>query len=209
MIINDKELFEQVKKDNKQSFERLFRSYYAPLCLFAKRYISDSDDCEEIVQNFFFNLWERRASININTSIKNYLFSSIRNRCLNHIKHSKIKLEYQTETIRSMENNASGNFDYPEIDLMEKISSSIEALPKRRREIFKMSREEGLKYQEIADHLEISVKTVEVHMGLALKSLRESLRVYKQFFVSFFMILGKVKNKGNDTINCQTSTKYQ
>lgn len=206
MMINDNELFEQIKGNNKQSFERLFRSYYAPLCLFAKRYVADSEDSEEIVQNFFFNLWERRASININTSVKNYLFSSIRNRCLNHIKHSKIKLEYQSETIRLMENSASGNFDYPEIDLMEKISSSIEALPKRRREIFKMSREEGLKYQEIADHLEISVKTVEVHMGLALKSLRESLKVYKQFFVSLFIFL-QGENKGNDANNCQMITK--
>lgn len=184
---NDKNLFIQINKGNKQSFEQLFKTYYAPLLLFARSYITDEDDCEEIVQGFFLKLWEDRRKININTSVKSYLFSSVRNRCLNHIKHQKIKQVYQQQVMNAPadENQASNYFIEP--DLMEKINKSIDSLPPRRREIFILSREHGLKYREIADQLGISIKTVETQMGQALKDLREQLKDYKQLLISFLI----------------------
>lgn len=184
---NENQLVEQFKQGNKQSFEILFRSYYAPLCLFAAKYIPNNDDCEEIVQGLFFKLWENRKALQITSSFKSYVFSSVKNQCFNYLKHQKIKNEHHAETMREYENSLNSDFDFPETDLLQKISESIEALPPRRREIFKLSREQGLKYQEIADQLGLSVKTVETHLGLALKSLRESLKQYRKILISFFV----------------------
>lgn len=184
---NDKHLFSQIKRADKKSFELLFRKYYAPLCVYARGYIKDEDDCEELVQGFFFKLWENKSKIDINSSVNSYLYSSIRNRCLNFIKHQKIRDEYQSNMQNSerIDNYNSSNFI--EVDLIDKINKCIESLPNRRREIFILSREHGLKYKEIAEKLEISVKTVETQMGHALKDLRDKLKEYRQHLISFFI----------------------
>lgn len=165
--------------------------YYAPLCLFAQKYLHDADESEEVVQAFFLKLWEDRSKIEITISLKSYLFGAVRNRCLNFIKHQKIKQDYETEVVNSIsaENYAANSF--LEVDLLKKIEESINALPPRRREIFILSREHGLKYREIAEKMNISVKTVEAQMGQALKDLRENLKVYKQLLISFFITLEK------------------
>ena len=193
---NDNQLFKEIKHGNKKSFERLFKTYYASLCVFAHRFIDDPDDCEEVVQSFFLKIWDKRKNIDINTSVKSYLFGSVRNRCLNHIKHQKIKQQYQNTIVQSanIENHASN--DFLEIDLIEKINNCIAALPERRREIFILSREQGLKYREIANKLNISIKTVETQMGHALKELREQLKDYQQLLISFLMISHQ-SDKGN------------
>jgi RNA polymerase sigma-70 factor (ECF subfamily) len=188
---NDHELFLQIRQGNKKSFETLFKAYYAILCAFSRKYVKDPDDCEEIVQGFFLKLWDKREELEINLSVKNYLFSSIRNRCLNHIKHEKIKQEYSAEIL----GNPLAGIDHTnfimEVDLVDKIEQSIAALPDRRREIFTLSREQGLKYREIAEKLGISIKTVETQMGQALKDLRENLKEYQQLLVSFFWTMNR------------------
>lgn len=191
----DNNLFHQIKHGDKQSFELLFKSHYAPLCSFANNYIKDKDDCEEIVQTFFLKLWERKSEIDINTSIKNYMFSSVRNSCLNYIKHQKIKASYQTEILYT--NNLNDNIyeNFLEVDLIHKIEKIIAELPDKRREIFILSREQGLKYREIADKLQISIKTVETQMGHALKDLRDKLKDYQSILITFF-IIGNFMNKG-------------
>ena len=185
-MTNEQEMFLKIKQGDKKSFEILFKTYYSPLCCFSRKYIRDSDDCEEIVQGFFMKLWDKRNDLDINTSVKNYLFSSVRNRCLNYIKHEKIKTEYQTDVLKNPEIQIDSSSFIMEVDLVEKIDQSIAALPARRREIFILSREHGLKYREIAEKLGISIKTVETQMGQALKDLRESLKEYKRLLVSFF-----------------------
>jgi RNA polymerase sigma-70 factor (ECF subfamily) len=182
----DNTLFQQIRQGNRHSFEQLFRSYYAPLCVFARKYIKDTDDCEEIVQGFFLKLWEKRKSIDINTSVKNYLFSSVRNRCLNQLKHQKIMQAHQAEILNTSSESDFGSNYFMEIGLVEKIEQSIAALPPKRREIFILSREQGLKYREIADQLGISIKTVETQMGQALKEMREKLRDYKHLLITLF-----------------------
>jgi RNA polymerase sigma-70 factor (ECF subfamily) len=188
-MLNDRELFLQIKQGNKKSFEELFMAYYAPLCAFARKYIKDADECEEIVQGFFTRLWDKRDDLEINLSVKNYLFSSVRNRCINYLKHSKIKVEYQNDFLKSTDTQSDFSDAMLEIDLVEKIEKSIAELPQRRREIFVLSREKGLKYREIADELGISIKTVEAQMGQALKDLRDSLKEYRQLLISFLFVL--------------------
>jgi RNA polymerase sigma-70 factor (ECF subfamily) len=184
---HENKLFHQIKKGDEKSFELLFKTYYAPLCLFATKYTKNEKDSEEIVQNFFVKLWEKKSQININTSLKSYLFSAVRNHCFNHLKHQKIKLNYQTDLFNTLNHEIKTDQYFMEIGLMKKIDSCIQALPKRRREIFLLSREQGLKYREIADQLGLSIKTVEAQMGHALKELRKQLKDYKQIFISIIL----------------------
>ncbi|HYQ58024.1 MAG TPA: sigma-70 family RNA polymerase sigma factor, partial [Draconibacterium sp.] len=114
------------------------------------------------------------------------LFRSVKNLCLNHIKHNNIKLLHAQQVIAESE-KSNFNSDYIEVDLAADIAKSIEELPEKRREIFRLSREEGLKYREIAERLNISIKTVEAQMTLAIRSLRDKLKKYNTFIFYFFV----------------------
>jgi RNA polymerase sigma-70 factor, ECF subfamily len=201
-MTDDRNLFLQIKQSDKKSFEILFRTYYAPLCQFSRKYVKDKDDCEEIVQGFFMKLWDKRVELDINASVKNYLFSSIRNRCLNYIKHEKIKMEYQSDMMKNPDGQIDTTNFIMEVDLIDRIDQSIAALPARRREIFVLSREHGLKYREIADQLGISIKTVETQMGQALKELREKLKDYQRLLISFLLIQNTKVYQGNWANEC-------
>lgn len=189
----DLNLFDQLKHGDRKAFETLFKTWYAPLCLYAQSIVHDRDEVEEIVQSFFVKLWERKATLDINTSVKNYLFSAVKNHCFNYIKHQKIKLKHQDYTLQHAEQPIDATDYCMETELMEKIEASIEALSPRRREIFLLSRNKGLKYREIAEELGISIKTVETQMGQALKELREKLESYRQLFIG--LVLFSFKNE--------------
>jgi RNA polymerase sigma-70 factor, ECF subfamily len=178
-------LFERINKSDEKAFEILFHQYYGILCSFATKLIHDDVAAEEIVQDLYVKLWEKREQISIETSVKNYFFRSVKNLCLNFIQHNKTKIAHAQKLLSEMENNFSDDNSYPEPDLYEKIEESINSLPEKRREIFRLSRQEGLKYQEIAQKLNISIKTVETQMSLAIKTLRDKLKNYTTFF-SFF-----------------------
>ncbi len=157
-------------------FEELFKRYYSPLCAFAYRYTKNHDIAEEIVQDAFTYLWENSAGIEIRTTLESYLYGAVRNACLNHLKHLKVQEKYEAHT-RHLETTETTNF--AELDeLEEAIQSALDALPEKCREIFEMNRYQGLKYKEISEKLEVSVKTVETQMSRALKSLRQSLKHY-------------------------------
>ncbi len=174
----DQFLFERIKKSDEKAFETLFRTYYPFLCQYATQLLREPSEAEEIVQELFVRLWERRKEINIETSVKNYLFRAVKNSCLNYLRHAKIKSNY----IPSEENfYVDEEYDF-QAELIKKIEESIASLPDKRREIFRLSRQEGLKYKEIAAKLNVSVKTVETQMGIAIKSLRQKLTNYLSLF---------------------------
>ncbi len=178
-------LFERIKKGDEKAYETLFHKYYGHLCLYATKILKDDPAAEEIVQDFFVKIWEKREHLNIETSIKNYLFRSIKNLCINYIQHNKTKNRYAQKVISETENSYSDDDSFPEIELSKKIEESINSLPEKRKEIFRLSRQDGLKYQEIAVKLNISIKTVETQMTLALKTLRDKLKNYSTFFTFF------------------------
>lgn len=179
---DEKTLLENIQRGDEKAFEHLFKAYYGHLCVFATKIVADEISAEEIIQDFFVKLWEKRNKLVIESSLKNYLFRSVKNSCLNHIKHSTIKLKHARYIIAEAEtNHFSDNFI--EVDLAKKIEESIQSLPEKRRKIFRMSREEGLKYREIAEKLQLSIKTVETQMGLALKTLRNKLKDYNTFLL--------------------------
>jgi RNA polymerase sigma-70 factor (ECF subfamily) len=164
---------------NISDFESIFKEHYPELCGFANKFLRDLDAAEEIVQSIFVKLWENRSEITVGNNVRSYLFSAVRNGCLNQIKHLKIKEEYKAYNQREINQNAyyiDKEIEASELEL--KINASIASLPEKRKKIFMLSRYEGLKYKEIAEKLNISVKTVEHQMGSAIKQLRHDLAEY-------------------------------
>lgn len=156
------------------AFEQLFRVHYAPLCAFARQYVKDGDKAEDLVQDLFFRLWQDRAKLNVTGSAKAYLFAAVRNRCLNALEvMARTRLLKDHEEPPTVEEGPSED---ERAYRLARVDAAVEALPEERRRIFRMSRYDGLKYQEIADRLGISVKTVENQLGRALKTLREDLQ---------------------------------
>ena len=176
--------------DNKNRYEQFFKENYSPLCRFAFSFLKDADDAEEIVQNSFVKLWKEKDQITVKTSLKSYLYTAVRNSCLNELKHIDIKETYKQHNKIELNRSTSLENEIEANELQEQINIAIEKMPEQRRKIFKMSRFEGLKYKEIAKKLEISPKTVENHMGLAMKFLREELKDYLHILFVLFFIEG-------------------
>ena len=157
----------------------LFRTFYQPLCNYAYTFTQDRDEAEEVVQSTFLSIWEKYKTLEIHTAMKPYLYAMVRNSCLNIIKHEKIKQKHiQSEMVLGERSSESVTHTVLAIELDERIQHALEKLPEQCRLIFKLSRFEDLKYAEIAEHLGLSVKTVENQMGKALKIMREQLKDY-------------------------------
>lgn len=159
---------------HKSDFEVLFRSHYKALVGYANRLVANVEVSEDLVQQVFVNLWERRDQIEIEGSHRSYLLRSVHNACLNHFKHEQVKKDHATHALITESNSESHDL-LEEEELRERVFKHINELPEQCRKIFTMNRLDGLKYQQIADELNLSVKTVENQMGKALKHMREKL----------------------------------
>jgi RNA polymerase sigma-70 factor (ECF subfamily) len=190
-LTDDNELFLKLKTGDERAFQVLFRKYYSPMCRFARQILNDSELAEETVQDVFVKIWEKRETLNIETSIKHYFFRSVRNHCLNQIQHEKIKKQYAGKILQSSHQDIDPGQYFLEVDLIRRIEKSIDSLPPKRQEIFRLSRGQGLKYTEIAGKLNISVKTVEAQMGLALKHLRTELKDFSNYLMNLLFIFKK------------------
>jgi len=165
--------FKKIKDGDIQAFETLFRSYYEPLCRYACRFVVNVDIAEEIVQDLFYVLWKDRQNLNIFTSVNGYLYRSVKNKSLQQIEKEMIRDSYRTsvsenttiETVTPQE-----ELEYKELEQL--MQDTLRRLPERRQNIFRMNRIEGKKYNEIAEELHISVKTVEAEISKTLKILR-------------------------------------
>ncbi|MCK4662056.1 MAG: RNA polymerase sigma-70 factor [Bacteroidales bacterium] len=180
--------FERIKNGDVKAFDYIFDSYYTGLCVFANKYVEDIDVAEDIVQELFIKIWEKREKLNINNSLKSYLFQSVNNSCLNHLKHLKIRDNYKKH-ISCHETYELHHDTLIEEELNLRIYNSIESLPKKCKIIFKLSRFDGLKHKEIAEKLKISIKTVKVQIGKALKTLRYDLQDYLHLLLIFSTLL--------------------
>jgi RNA polymerase sigma-70 factor (ECF subfamily) len=171
--------FRQISLGDLNAFETLFRQYYQMLCSYAHKFMGDADTAEEIVQDLFYKLWEKRMELQINTSVKSYLFSAVHNRCLKYIEHRQVETKYRNYYLHHESEIDSEPHESASInELQGIINQTLDSLPERCGRIFRLNRFEGLKYHEIAEKLSISVKTVEANMGKALKMLRKNLKDY-------------------------------
>jgi RNA polymerase sigma-70 factor (ECF subfamily) len=176
-----------VRIKSKADFETIFRAHYGSLCAYANQFLGDLDAAEEVVQEIMFRIWTNRSSLVIETSMRSYLFRAVRNRCMNVLKHEKVRQEYTVSKEQDTLDYQQSHEDKMIVsELEQKIREAIDHLPMERRKVFIMSRYEGLTYNQIAEQQGISVKTVENQMGKALKSLREELSDYLPWVVLFF-----------------------
>ena len=175
----DKILIERFRTGDMVAFEQLFRRYYNELCGYAYQYFSDRDTVEDIVQNLFYKLWQKRERLEIRTSFRAYLYRAVYNNTLQVLKekNSLQPIENQDGTYDIiLSEEVFDTVESKEIQMI--IEKTLDKMPERVRRIFELSRFEGLRYREIAEHLSISIKTVEANMGKALKIFRKSLKEY-------------------------------
>lgn len=180
-MLNDLFILKKIKEGDIKAFENMFRCYYTPLRLYTMSIIGRSDVAEEIVQDIFYVLWRDRENLEIFVSVKGYLYKSARNRSLQYLEHCDVKHKYEDKVFS--DNNTvifastpQEQLEYKELE--ELINYTLQKMPERRLQIFRMHRFEGLKYMEIAKSLSLSVKTIEAEMTKALQSLRKVIENY-------------------------------
>lgn len=184
----------QLRQGNEKAFEQIVECYWTRLYAFATIYVLDKEVAKEIVQDIFLALWDQRGSLNDETCLITYLMVVGRNKCLNYLKslqYDTIPIDalneyaiYQRSNVYALEDDSSEMLMAKE--LTNAISASLEKLPARTREIFMLSRYNGLKNKEIADQFGITTKSVEYHITCALKQLRSDLA--KDYLTIFFLL---------------------
>lgn len=191
----EKIIIEQLKAGNEQSYKYIYDHHYVFLCHIAYGYVRDHFIAETVVGDAIFHLWEIRSSLDITVSIRAYLAKAVRNRCINHLTSERDRNEVSLSVLE-FENRSDNRFivsdQYPlgillEREMEKEIFSSIRKLPKESRAVFRKSRFEEKKYEEIAQELGISVNTVKYHIKKALSQLHEDLGKYLLIFLLLFL----------------------
>jgi RNA polymerase sigma-70 factor (ECF subfamily) len=181
MELNEQEITEP-------EFEEMFKTHFRALHSYAFTIIREESHAEEIVQQVFYKVWERKKDLNINQSLKSYLYQSVYNESLNYLKHLKVKKAHQSYILStSGEEESSSSKKLMVKELEAKIVEALKLLPEQCRTIFQLSRFENLKYREIADQLGLSVKTVENQMGKALRIMRTHLAEYLPVIIAIVL----------------------
>lgn len=192
---NDKFLLAEIKKGNNQAFEYLFKNYYPRLYGYAIRFVEDEETARDIIQECFLRFWEKRELLAA-VSVTSLLFAMVRNGCLNYLKHLSVVEKHQIEYLAAIDGEErlyytdfSLDAEYKLLydELQEQIGFVIGTLPERCREVFLLSRFEGLKNKEIAERLQISVTAVEAHISKAL--LRFSRHFKDKYPVDIYIII--------------------
>lgn len=155
-------------------FNENFRYYYRPLCMYALHYVKDIDSAEDIVQDCFTEVWEKKDGLEEVDNIRAYLYTMVRNRCSHYLKEKSRQLVTSDEQLNEVEDETNEE-EYEERSFLEaKMLTAIESLPERCREALLLSRRDGLKHEEIARSMSVSVNTVKNHINKALKIIRQS-----------------------------------
>lgn len=163
-----------------QVIEQLFRTEYKSLCNSAYRITNDRFAAQDVVQEVFVKLWNKKGELTIETSPRAYLFKAVVNSALNYLESNKkfIKLRQEINHGNLPEVAIHESDKLEEQELQERLEQALNRLPPKCKTIFILCKYEGMKYQQIADHLNLSLKTVENQMGIALQKLREDLKTY-------------------------------
>jgi len=180
----------------KENFDSIYINNFSRLFLFAKEYVLFDEEAENIVQDIFLMLWEKREALRVDVSLTAYLFTLVKNKCIDFLRHQMVEQMY-SENVKHEYNEelnvklfALESFDHnfsSEEDIETLLKNAIDKLPERCRLIFIKSRIEGKKYKEIAEELNLSVNTVEGQISIALKKLREELKDYLPLLLFLFI----------------------
>jgi RNA polymerase sigma-70 factor (ECF subfamily) len=191
-LADEQKLLTALRAGDIKAFEKIFRHFHKPLWYFANELLKDGDEAEDTIQQLFLTLWERHGELLISGSIKSYLFTATKNACLKKIEKAKKTslINWEEEDEPKADFTTDGRI--AEKDLKIAIEQAINSLPEKCRLVFKMSRFSELSYQEIANELGISKKTVENQIGKALQIMRVALQYQLLLFIS---ILGSLSQK--------------
>ena len=181
MNTRDKRNLKKIREGDVKVFEEIFHQYYPGMCSYADSLVKKTNVAEDVVLDVFYNIWKNRANIHIINSWQSYLYRAVFNNAMMYLRKAKRELTLNEQWADSQfesNENPSEEMDARELDAA--LLYALQELPERTREIFNLSRFEGMKYIDIANRLSVSVKTVEANMGKALKALRLSLDEFRK-----------------------------
>lgn len=181
MKIAEQRALSRIRRGDIQAFEDLFHQFYPGMCSYAESLTKKEFVAEEVVQDVFYNIWKNKSNLRITSSWQSYLYRAVFNNSMMYLRKAKREMSLDERWAESQilsSDNPSEELDAKELNAV--ILYTLQKLPDRTREIFKMNRFEGLKYKEIAEKLSISLKTVEANMGKALKALKSSLEEFSK-----------------------------
>jgi RNA polymerase sigma-70 factor (ECF subfamily) len=184
----------KVSVDYKKHFENTYISFYSRMSRFAQSYVIYEEDAENIVQDIFIDIWEKKIDLYAISNVSGYLFLTLKNKCIDYIRRKRSESQAITEIQKEREISLKLKFDSlealdnklltdPSIDTL--IEQAINNLPEKCRQIFVMNKFDGKKQRIIANELNISIHTVESQMSIAYKKLKEELKEYFPIFIYF------------------------
>ncbi|MDN3582933.1 RNA polymerase sigma-70 factor [Mucilaginibacter flavus] len=184
---SDTELVAQLQLGNELALAAIYRKYWQQLYLSAYNVLKDKLACEDIIQELFIKLWNNRHSIEINVSLKAYLYAATRYEVYRQVKNGKVTSDVFDRLFESLQTPVEyENIEYKE--LMTRVSLVVNTLPDKCREVYKLSREDYLSHKQIASRLNISTKTVENHLTKALRQLRTSLGSFFSLLMAILLL---------------------
>jgi RNA polymerase sigma-70 factor (ECF subfamily) len=188
-LYNDEELMQEIKADNMFAFDVLYQKYCKRIYKFGYSILKSPEESANLLQDVFLILWENRHKVEKDSSIKSYVFTITYNSAISIIRKKARESEF-IEYLKTLQeiNEEPVNVELEYKELTNKLDEIIKALPQRQREIYLLHKIEGLKYNEIAERLHISVNTIENHMSRALKTIREKLRNYSLIAILFWYL---------------------
>lgn len=178
-MYNENKILTELKLGSYDAFTVLFKKYYKDFVIFAGNFLQEKHVSEDIVQNVFLQLWANRETLNITSSLKSFLLRSVQNACLDELRHKKIVREHVAfiEVFGKHSDSFTENYVlYSEIE--SHIQNAIDSLPDDYKTAFEMHRNDGLKYREIADKLQLTERAVEGRIARSLKILRKALNEF-------------------------------
>ena len=179
----EKFLIQELRKGNLNAFQFIFDRDFSELCNYCNVYLHDSSLSEEVVLDIYTRIWENRCNLEIRSTLKGYLYISVRNKAISTMRKEKRQLfDPFKVNFDELSVDLTSQFYLENKELREIISAAVASLPDKTREVYVMAREELLSHKEISEKLGISPKTVENHVGIALRKLREYLRPYARYF---------------------------
>ena len=189
-------LIHSLKSGNNQAYKYIYDHHYVLLCKIAYEFLKDDFLAESIVDDIIFHLWEKRDTLEITTSLRSYLVQAVRNRCINYLNLEREKREVRFSVIDQQNewiNSVFPSDDYPlarllENELEQEIRNAIDRLPEECKVVFKKSRFEEKRYEQIAEELGISVNTVKYHIKNAISRLSADLSKYLLMLICCFWI---------------------
>ncbi len=189
MDVEQNQLITGLRAGDKKVYQKIFDTFYEPLCNYCMSRIQSQEDAEEIVQDIFVKLWVKRDELNIAQSLRAYLYRMALNKIINYTEHHKVRRIHQAETLATHSPHNDQISVIQENEIQQIVFETVDSMPPKRRAVYELSRHEGLKYAEIAEQLDISIKTVEAHLSKALEQLRIALKDYLPVLMATISLL--------------------